>query len=45
MHDAGVLELHGVVQHYDWGGHDFIPSLLGCGPQKRDQAVESDGWP
>lgn len=29
MHDAGVLELHGVVQHYDWGGHDFIPSILG----------------
>lgn len=21
--------LHGVVQHYDWGGHDFIPGLLG----------------
>jgi mannose-6-phosphate isomerase len=25
----GVLPLHGVVQHYDWGGHNFIPDLLG----------------
>jgi mannose-6-phosphate isomerase len=24
----GVLTLHGVVQHYDWGGHCFIPDLL-----------------
>ncbi len=29
MVEAGVLTLHGVVQHYDWGGHDFIPELLG----------------
>lgn len=29
MHEIGVLPLHGVVQHYDWGGHDFIPGLLG----------------
>ena len=27
--EAGVLTLHGVIQHYDWGGHDFIPDLLG----------------
>ncbi len=27
--EAGVLTLHGVVQHYDWGGHCFIPDLLG----------------
>jgi mannose-6-phosphate isomerase len=24
-----VLTLQGVVQHYDWGGHHFIPDLLG----------------
>jgi len=29
MADAGVLLLQGVVQHYDWGGHNFIPDLLG----------------
>jgi mannose-6-phosphate isomerase len=29
MAEAGVLTLHGVVQHYDWGGHNFIPDLLG----------------
>jgi mannose-6-phosphate isomerase len=26
--EKGVLTLHGVVQHYDWGGHNFIPDLL-----------------
>jgi mannose-6-phosphate isomerase len=29
MAELGVLTLHGVVQHYDWGGHNFIPDLLG----------------
>jgi mannose-6-phosphate isomerase len=29
MSDLEVLTLHGVVQHYDWGGHNFIPDLLG----------------
>jgi mannose-6-phosphate isomerase len=29
MVEAGVLTLQGVVQHYDWGGHNFIPDLLG----------------
>jgi mannose-6-phosphate isomerase len=29
MAKLGVLTLHGVVQHYDWGGHTFIPDLLG----------------
>ena len=29
MADLEVLTLHGVVQHYDWGGHNFIPDLLG----------------
>jgi mannose-6-phosphate isomerase len=30
MDEVGVLKLHGVVQHYDWGGHNFIPDLLGA---------------
>lgn len=29
MSEPGVLNLRGVVQHYDWGGHNFIPDLLG----------------
>jgi mannose-6-phosphate isomerase len=29
MLEAGLLTLQGVVQHYDWGGHNFIPDLLG----------------
>ena len=28
MSEPGVLNLRGVVQHYDWGGHNFIPDLL-----------------
>jgi mannose-6-phosphate isomerase len=29
MVEEGVLRLQGVVQHYDWGGQNFIPDLLG----------------
>jgi mannose-6-phosphate isomerase len=29
MVELCVVMLQGVVQHYDWGGHDFIPGLLG----------------
>jgi mannose-6-phosphate isomerase len=29
MLEAGLLTLQGVVQHYDWGGYNFIPDLLG----------------
>src|ERR1700721_3173835 len=29
MADQDVVILRGVVQHYDWGGHNFIPDLLG----------------
>jgi mannose-6-phosphate isomerase len=29
MAEGDVLRLQGVVQHYDWGGYDFIPGLLG----------------
>jgi mannose-6-phosphate isomerase len=31
MTEAGVFPLQGVVQHYDWGGSEFIPALLGVG--------------
>jgi mannose-6-phosphate isomerase len=31
MTEGGVFPLQGVVQHYDWGGSDFIPALLGVG--------------
>ncbi len=27
--EIGVLRLHGAVQHYAWGGCDFIPGLMG----------------
>ena len=29
MKTQGLFKLKGVVQHYDWGGFDFIPALLG----------------
>ena len=29
MDKPAVLLLQGAIQHYDWGGRDFIPSLLG----------------
>jgi mannose-6-phosphate isomerase class I len=40
MHEIGVLQLHGVVQHYDWGGHDFIPGLLGIANSDRRPFAE-----
>jgi mannose-6-phosphate isomerase len=40
MHEIGVLPLHGVVQHYDWGGHDFIPGLLGIANSDRRPFAE-----
>ena len=33
--DIGVLQLHGAVQHYAWGGCDFIPGLLGIANNER----------
>jgi len=33
--ETGVLRLHGAVQHYAWGGCDFIPSLLGIANNER----------
>jgi mannose-6-phosphate isomerase len=29
MNSTRLFKLRGVVQHYDWGGFDFIPKLLG----------------
>ena len=28
MKEQGIFRLHGVVQHYAWGGLDFIPNLV-----------------
>jgi len=36
---GGIIVVEGSVQHYEWGGHDFIPSLLGIeNPQKEPYA-------
>ena len=35
MTEIGVLRLHGAVQHYAWGGCDFIPGLLGIANNER----------
>lgn len=40
MREIGVLPLHGVVQHYDWGGYDFIPKLLGIANSERKPFAE-----
>lgn len=29
MNDQKILSLLGAIQHYDWGGFDFIPDLIG----------------
>ena len=40
MPEIGVLTLHGVVQHYAWGGYDFIPGLLGIANSERRPFAE-----
>jgi mannose-6-phosphate isomerase len=40
MLEIGVLRLHGAVQHYAWGGCDFIPSLLGIANNERKPFAE-----
>ncbi|MCC6444506.1 MAG: mannose-6-phosphate isomerase, class I [Armatimonadetes bacterium] len=35
-----VVELEGAVQHYEWGGFDFIPALLGHSNEKREPYAE-----
>ena len=38
--ESSVLILRGAVQHYDWGGCDFIPGLLGVGNSERAPFAE-----
>jgi mannose-6-phosphate isomerase len=38
--DQGVFKLKGVVQHYSWGGYDFIPQLLGIDNSERKPYAE-----
>ena len=38
--ETGVLRLHGSVQHYDWGGYDFIPGLLSIAYNERRPFAE-----
>jgi mannose-6-phosphate isomerase class I len=40
MREIGVLKLKGVVQHYDWGGLDFIPGLVGLTNSERKPCAE-----
>jgi len=40
MQECGVLKLNGVVQHYDWGGLDYIPGLLGIANAERQPCAE-----
>jgi len=39
-HEIGILKLNGAVQHYDWGGLDFIPGLLGTPNNEREPFAE-----
>lgn len=36
----GVFRLKGVVQHYSWGGYDYIPQLLGQQNESRQPSAE-----
>ena len=40
MLEIGVLRLHGAIQHYAWGGRDFIPGLLGIANNERRPFAE-----
>ena len=40
MDEIGVLKLHGAVQHYDWGGYDFLPALLSIANNERRPFAE-----
>jgi mannose-6-phosphate isomerase len=40
MAEQEVFTLRGVVQHYDWGGHNFIPDLLGIENATREPYAE-----
>ncbi len=36
----GIYRLNGIVRHYDWGGTDFIPSLLHTGNEEKKPFAE-----
>jgi mannose-6-phosphate isomerase len=38
--DRGVFKLKGVIQHYSWGGYDFIPKLLGINNSEQKPYAE-----
>jgi mannose-6-phosphate isomerase len=40
--DQGIFKLKGVVQHYSWGGYDFIPRLLGI--DNSEQKPYAEYW-
>jgi mannose-6-phosphate isomerase len=37
---TGVLRLRGAVRHYEWGGYDLIPGLLGVANRERRPYAE-----
>ncbi len=37
---GAALRIHGRVQHYEWGGYDFIPALLGLENRERRPFAE-----
>jgi mannose-6-phosphate isomerase class I len=37
---SGILPLKGVVKHYEWGGHHFIPGLLKLENERRKPFAE-----
>jgi mannose-6-phosphate isomerase len=37
-----IFKLKGVVQHYSWGGYDFIPQLLGI--ENKEQKPYAEYW-
>jgi mannose-6-phosphate isomerase len=38
--DDGLYQLLGQIQHYAWGGHEFIPELLGLPPDPHTPYAE-----
>jgi mannose-6-phosphate isomerase len=38
--DDGLYRLLGQIQHYAWGGHEFIPNLLGLHPEPHTPYAE-----
>lgn len=38
--DRSIFKLKGVVQHYSWGGYDFIPQLLNIGNKEHKPYAE-----